>query len=63
MTLTVLHFWIYLFLLTLVFVLQCHLPLFENSDHVVVAVFIDFLSISKVDASFHRIVYDYSRAD
>ena len=34
-----------------------------NSDHVIVSVFIDFLSNSKWDAPFHRIVYDYSRAD
>ena len=35
----------------------------ENSDHVVVSVSIDFLSNSKRDAPFLRIVYDYSRAD
>ena len=34
-----------------------------NSDHVVVSVSIDFLSNSKRDAPFLRIVYDYSRAD
>ena len=34
-----------------------------NSDHVVVSVSIDFPSNSHRDAPFHRIVYDYSRAD
>ena len=34
-----------------------------NSDHVAVSVSIDFLSNSKQDAPFHRIAYDYSRAD
>ena len=34
-----------------------------NSDHVVVSVSIDFPSNSQWDASFHRIAYDYSRAD
>ena len=53
--LTVLPFWIYLFLLVLVFVLQ-------NSDHVVVSVAIDFALNSKQDAPFHRIAYDYSCA-
>ena len=38
------------------------LPL-GNSDHVVVSVSIDFLSNSKRDIQFHRIAYDYSRAD
>ena len=38
-------------------------PLLENSDHVVVSVSIDFLSNSQRDAPFHRIAYDYSRAD
>ena len=38
------------------------LPL-GNSDHVVVSVSIDFTSNSKRDAAFHRIAYDYSRAD
>ena len=35
----------------------------ENSDHVVVSVSIDFPANSKQDASFHRMAYDYSRAD
>ena len=34
-----------------------------NSDHVVVSVSIDFPSYLQRDALFHRIVYDYSRAD
>ena len=60
-TLTVLLFWIYLFLLvdcsTMAF-----LPL-ENSDHVVVSVSIDFPSNSKQDVLFHCIAYDYFHAD
>ena len=38
------------------------LPL-GNSDHVIVSVSIDFPTNSQRDAPFHRIVYDYSRAD
>ena len=38
------------------------LPL-GNSAHVVVLVSIDFPSNSQRDALFHRIAYDYSRAD
>ena len=34
-----------------------------NSDHVVVSVSIDFPINSKQDALFHRVAYDYSRAD
>ena len=34
-----------------------------NSDHVVVSVSIHFLSNSQRDSPFHRISYDYSRAD
>ena len=34
-----------------------------NSDHVVVSVFIDFPINSKRDVPFHRIAYNYSRAD
>ena len=34
-----------------------------NSDHVVVSVSIDFLVKSKKDTPFHRVAYDYSRAD
>ena len=37
-------------------------PLLGNSDHVV-SVSIDFPSNSQRDALFHRIAYDYSRAD
>ena len=32
-------------------------------NHFVVSVSIDFLSNSQRDAPFHRIAYDYSRAD
>ena len=35
----------------------------KKSDHVVVSFSIDFLSNTKRDATFHRIAYDYSRAD
>ena len=56
--LTVLLFSIYLFLLTLIFVLQL-----GNSDHVVVSVSIDFPSNSQRDVPFHHVAYDYSRAD
>ena len=38
-------------------------PPFGNSDHVVVSVSIDFPTNSQQDAPFHRIAYDYSRAD
>ena len=38
-------------------------PPMENSDHVVVSVSIDFPSNSQRDATFHRIAYDYSRAN
>ena len=38
-------------------------PPFENFDHVVVSVSIDFPSYSQQDAPFHRISYDYSCAD
>ena len=34
-----------------------------NSDHVVVSVSIDFPTNSQQDVPFHRIAYDYSRAD
>ena len=56
-TLTVLPFWIYLYLLTPLFVLQW---LF---DHVVVSVSTDFTSNSKQDVLFHCAAYDYSYAD
>ena len=38
-------------------------PLLENPDHVVASVSNDFPSNSPRDAPFHRIAYDYSRAD
>ena len=38
------------------------LPL-GNSDHVALSVSINFPIISKRDAPFHRIAYNYSRAD
>ena len=38
-------------------------PQLGNSDHVVVSVSIDFPTHSKQNAPFHRITYDYSRAD
>ena len=38
-------------------------PPLGNSDYAVVSVSIDFSSNSKRDAPFHRIAYDYSRAD
>ena len=38
-------------------------PPLGNSNHVVVSVSIDFPTNSRRDAPFHRIAYDYSRAD
>ena len=38
-------------------------PSLGNSDHVVISVSIDFPTNSQRDAPFHRIAYDYSRAD
>ena len=38
-------------------------PPLGNSDHVVVSVSIDFPTNSQRDAPFHRIAYDYFRAD
>ena len=38
-------------------------PPLGNSDHVVVSVSIDFPTNSQQDAPFHRIAYDYSRAN
>ena len=38
-------------------------PPLGNSDHVVVSVSIDFPRNSKQDTPFHRVAYDYSRAD
>ena len=63
-TLTVLLFWIYLFLLMLVFFLQLLTLHWEIwLSHVVVSVSIDFLSNSQRDTPFHCVAYDYSRAD
>ena len=61
--LTVVLFWIYLFLLALVFIVQSLSLHLGNSNRVVVSVSIDFPSYSQWDASFHRIAYDYSGAD
>ena len=38
-------------------------PSLRNSDHVVVSVSIESPSYLQWDATFHRIAYDYSRAD
>ena len=38
-------------------------PPLRNSDHVVVSVSINFPIKSKQDTPFHRVAYDYSRAD
>ena len=38
-------------------------PPLGNPDHVVVSVSIDFPTNSQQDAPFHRIAYDYSRAN
>ena len=38
-------------------------PRLGNSDHVVVSVSVDFPINSKQDTPFHRVAYDYSRAD
>ena len=57
-TLKVLLFWIYSFLLLLVLV-----PPFGNSDHIVVSVSIDFPSNSQQDALLHCIAHGYSCAD
>ena len=38
-------------------------PHLGNSDHVVVSVSIDFPINSKQNTPFHRVAYDYSRAD
>ena len=55
-------FWIYFFLDTSILFYNDFPPL-RNSDHVVVSVFIDFLSYSQWDAPFHCIAYDYSHAN
>ena len=38
-------------------------PTLRNSDHVVVSVFIDFRTNSKLSAPFHHIADDFSHAD
>ena len=38
-------------------------PRVENSDHIVVSVYIEFPLNSEQDAPFHCIAYDYSCAD
>ena len=38
-------------------------PPLRNSDHLLVSISIDFPTNSQQDAPFHRIAYDYSRAD
>ena len=63
MTLTVLLFWIFFFLLKLIFFSTMAFPPSGNSDHVFVSVSIDFPSNSQQDAPFHCIAYDYSCAD
>ena len=62
--LTVLLFWIYLFLSsdTSIFPAMAFPPL-GNSDHVVVSVSIDFPINSKQDTLFHRVAYDYYCAE
>ena len=60
--LTVLLFWIYLFLDTSICSTMAFPPS-GNSEHVVVSVSIDVPSNSQQDALFHRIDYDYSCAD
>ena len=45
-----------------IFSTMAFLPL-GNSDHVVVSISIDFPTNSQQDVPFHRIAYDYSRAD
>ena len=61
-TLTVLLFWIYLFLLVLAFVLELF-SLHWKTDEVVVSVSIDFPSNWKGDAPFHCIACDCSHAE
>ena len=55
--LSVLIFWISLFLLALVFVLEW------LSDHVVVSVTFNFPSYLQWDATFHHVAYHYSCTD
>ena len=59
---TVLLFWIYFSSDASIYSTMTFPPL-RNSGHVVVLVSTDFPSYSQWDAPFHRIAYDYSRAD
>ena len=61
-TLTVLLFRICFFFDTSICFIIAFLP-FENSDHVIVSVSIEFPSNSKRDTLFHCIAYDYSCAE
>ena len=49
---------VYIFLLVLVFFSTIILTPLRNYDHVVVSLFIDFLSNSKGDGLFHSIAYE-----
>ena len=60
--LIILLFWIY-FLHDTSICFTMVFPSLGNSDHVVASVSIDFPTNSQQDAPFHRIAYDYSRAD
>ena len=60
--LIVLLFWIY-FLLDASICSTMVFPLLGNSDHLVASVSSDFPSNLQRDSPFHRIAYDYSRAD
>ena len=60
--LILLLFWIYFFLDTSICSTMAF-PLLGNSDHLVVSVSINFPSNLQRYYPFHRIAYDYSRAD
>ena len=62
MILIVLLCWIYFFPPDASICSTMAFPQLENSDHIVVAVSIDFQSNSQQDDPFHRIAYEYSRA-
>ena len=62
-TLTVLLFWIFFFLLKLIFFSTMAFRPLKNSDHVFVSVSIDFPLNSQRGALFHCIAYGYSHAD
>ena len=62
--LIVLPFWIYLFLLTPVYICSTvDFPPLGNSDHVVISVSIEFPSNSQLDTPFHLRASEYSWAD